>query len=70
MRGEQVECGSAQLKTVVDRLSELYTPEEARLWLHAGHPLLGGARPIDLVNADRTAEILAAIEAVDSGVYI
>jgi len=59
----------AQLRYVVDRLAEHYTPEEARLWLHAPHPMLDGARAIDLVRAGRTAEVLAVIDALDAGAY-
>ena len=59
----------AELRYVVDRLADFYTPEETRLWLHASHPMLGGARPIDLINGGRTAEVLAVIEALDSGAY-
>jgi uncharacterized protein (DUF2384 family) len=54
---------------VVDRLADFYTPEETRLWLHASHPMLGGARAIDLINSGRTQEVLAVIEALDSGAY-
>ena len=59
----------AELRYVVDRLADFYTPEETRLWLHASHPMLDGARPIDLINAGRTAEVLAVIEALESGAY-
>src|SRR5580704_13316836 len=40
----------AELRYVVDRLAEFYTPDEARLWLHTAHPLLQGKRAIDLIN--------------------
>ena len=59
----------AELRYVVDRLSDFYTPEETRLWLHASHPMLRGARPIDLINNGRTADVLAVIESLDSGAY-
>jgi uncharacterized protein (DUF2384 family) len=59
----------AELRYVVDRLADFYTPKETRLWLHARNPMLGGARPIDLVARRRTAAVLAVIEALDSGVY-
>ncbi len=59
----------AELRYVVDRLSDFYTPEETRLWLHARHPMLGNARAIDLINSGRTEEVLAVIEALDSGAY-
>src|SRR5947208_3147052 len=49
----------ADLRYVVDRLSDLYTPDETRLWLHSHHPMLNGERAIDLINSDRTEEVLA-----------
>jgi transcriptional regulator with XRE-family HTH domain len=60
----------AELRYVVDRLSDFYTPDETRLWLHAHHPLLKGERAIDLINEARTEEVLAVIERLDSGAYI
>jgi transcriptional regulator with XRE-family HTH domain len=57
------------LRYVVDRLSDYYTPEETRLWLHARHPQLDGERAIDLINQDRTKEVLAIIERLDAGAY-
>ena len=60
----------AELRYVVDRLSDFYTPDETRLWLHARHPLLNGERAIDLLNEGRTEEVLAVIERLDSGAYI
>jgi transcriptional regulator with XRE-family HTH domain len=60
----------ADLRYVVDRLSDFYTPDETRLWLHSRHQLLNGERAIDLINADRTEEVLAVIERLDAGAYI
>lgn len=59
----------AELRYVVDRLSDFYTPDETRLWLHTSHQMLGGERAIDLINAGRTEEVLAVIENVETGVY-
>lgn len=59
----------AELRYVVDRLSELYTPDETRLWLHARHPMLNGERAIDLINEGRTEAVLAIIDALDAGAY-
>jgi hypothetical protein len=59
----------AQLRYVVDRLAEFYAPDETRLWLHAAHPMLGGERAIDLINAGRTEDVLAVTEALDAGAY-
>src|SRR3954467_3569071 len=52
----------AELRYVVDRLAEFYSPEETRLWLHTSHPMLRGERAIDLINSGRTEEVLAVIE--------
>jgi uncharacterized protein (DUF2384 family) len=55
--------------TILDRLSDFYTPEEKRLWLHASHPMLDGERAINLINASRTQEVLAVIESLDTGAF-
>jgi transcriptional regulator with XRE-family HTH domain len=60
----------AELRYVVDRLSDFYTADETRLWLHSRHPLLNGERAIDLINSGRTEEVLAVIERLDSAAYI
>ena len=59
----------AELRYVVDRLADFYTPDESRLWLHARHPMLKNERAIDLIHGGRTEEVLAVIEALDSGAY-
>jgi transcriptional regulator with XRE-family HTH domain len=60
----------ADLRYVVDRLSDFYTPDEARIWLHARHALLKGERAIDLIMNDRTEDVLAVIERLEAGAYI
>lgn len=60
----------ADLRYVVDRLSDFYTGEETRLWLHSRHPLLNGERAIDLINADRTEQVLATIERLEAGAFV
>ena len=59
----------AELRYVVDRLGEFYTPDETRLWLHASHPMLKGERAIDLIYAGRTEDVLGVIESLDAGAY-
>lgn len=59
----------AELRYVVDRLADFYTPDETRIWLHTPHPMLNGARAIDRINEGRTEEVLAVIEALDAGAY-
>jgi transcriptional regulator with XRE-family HTH domain len=60
----------ADLRYVVERLSDFYTADEARLWLHAKHPLLNGERAIDLIAQDRTEEVLAVIDRLDDGAFL
>lgn len=60
----------ADLRYVVDRLSDFYAADEARLWLNARHPLLGNERAIDLIRARRTVEVLGVIERLSAGVYL
>ena len=60
----------AELRWVAERLSDFYTPEETRLWLHSAHPLMNGERAIDLINVGRTREVLEVIEQLDSGAYL
>ena len=60
----------ADLRYVVDRLSDFYTADETRLWLHSKHPLLNSERAIDLINQDRTQEVLAVIERLDAGAFV
>jgi transcriptional regulator with XRE-family HTH domain len=60
----------AELRYVVDRLSDFYTPDETRLWLHSRHPLLNGERAIDLIYNGRLEEVLAIIERLEAGAYV
>jgi transcriptional regulator with XRE-family HTH domain len=59
----------SDLRYVVDRLSEFYSPEETRIWLYSKHRLLNGERAIDLIHGGRTDEVLAVIESLDQGTY-
>jgi transcriptional regulator with XRE-family HTH domain len=59
----------SDLRYVVDRLAEFYSPEETRFWLYARHRLLNGERAIDLIHEGRTDEVLAVIESLDEGTY-
>jgi transcriptional regulator with XRE-family HTH domain len=59
----------SDLRYVVDRLAEFYSPDETRLWLYAKHRLLSGERAIDLIHDGRADEVLAVIESLDAGSY-
>jgi transcriptional regulator with XRE-family HTH domain len=60
----------SDLRYVVDRLSEFYTPEETRIWLYARNELLNGARAMDLIHEGRTEEVLLAIQGLADLTYI
>jgi hypothetical protein len=57
----------SDLRYVVDRLSEFYTPDEIRLWLYSKHRLLNDERAVDLINRGDAEKILAVIESLDKG---
>jgi transcriptional regulator with XRE-family HTH domain len=59
----------SDLKYVVDRLVEFYSPEETRIWLYAKHPLLDGQRAIDLIHEGEADKVLAVIESLEDGTY-
>lgn len=59
----------SDLRYVVDRLAEFYSPEETRIWLYSRHRLLGGSRPIELIHDGRAEDVLAVIESLDQATY-
>ena len=59
----------SDLRYVVDRLSEFYTPDEIRLWLYAEHRLLNGERAIDLIGRRDATGVLQAIGSLDEASY-
>jgi transcriptional regulator with XRE-family HTH domain len=59
----------SDLRYVVDRLSEFYSPDETRIWLYAKHRLLNGERAIDLINHGHADRVLEVIESLDEGSF-
>ena len=60
----------SDLRYIVDRLAEFYTPDEIRLWLYARNELLHGKTAMKLIHMRRTDEVLRAIERLDSLTYL
>ncbi|MCP4431254.1 MAG: helix-turn-helix transcriptional regulator [Gammaproteobacteria bacterium] len=60
----------SDLRYVVDRLAEFYTPDEIRMWLYSRNDLLNGETAMDLIHQERTDEVLMAIERLDSLTYL
>ncbi len=61
---------AADLHAVTTRLEEHYAPDEAKSWLRAAHPQLAGASAIDLIEQDRTAEVLRVIDRLEAGAFV
>lgn len=59
----------SDLRYVVDRLAEFYSPVETRIWLYSKHRLLDGERAIDLIHRGRTDEVLSVIDSLDQSTY-
>lgn len=58
------------LTWLAERLSEFYSPEEARLWLFTPHRLLGGDKPADRIQAGKLDDVLALIDQLKDGAYV
>ena len=59
----------SNLRYIVERLAEFYSPEDARIWLYSPHRLLNGDRAIDLIHDGRADEVLAVIESLAESTY-
>lgn len=46
------------------------SPEAARTWLRVSHPYVGGLTPVEVLRAGRPDRVEAALEALESGVFI
>ena len=60
----------ADLRYVVDRLADIYTPDETRIWLYSRKALLDGRQAIELIRQSRTEEVLAVIERLDAAAFL
>lgn len=56
----------SDLRYVVEKLSEFYTPEEVRAWIYSRNDLLEGRRAIELIHENRTEAVLDAIDQLSS----
>lgn len=57
------------LELAMSSLLRLYSSEAAELWLQGFNPHLGGLRPIDVIRAGRSRELLDAIAQERAGSY-
>jgi uncharacterized protein (DUF2384 family) len=66
----EAERALLDLEYVVDLLADLYQPDEARIWLLSRQRLLNDARPVDLIKAGRTEEVIQMIRQLLEGVHV
>ena len=57
------------LHDVLTRILRTYNPEAAAMWLVGSEPLLGGARPIDVLTTEGAAPVIRAIDGIMQGAY-
>lgn len=58
-----------RLEWLVTELSDLYSPDEAKLWLFSPHRLLAGDRPADRIQQGKIEDVLTIIDQLKSGAY-
>lgn len=57
------------LHDVLTRILRVYPPEAASLWISGSEPLLGGARPIDVLVTEGASAVIRAIDGIMQGAY-
>jgi uncharacterized protein (DUF2384 family) len=57
------------LHDVLTRILRVYGRDAAAMWLVGSEPLLGGARPIDILVLEGAAPVIRAIDGISAGAY-
>lgn len=57
------------LNEVITRALRQFKPSLATIWLLSSEPLLGGARPIDVLAAEGSAPVIRALEGIAQGAF-
>jgi uncharacterized protein (DUF2384 family) len=57
------------LHDVLTRILRVYGRQAAAMWLVGSEPLLGGARPIDVLVLEGAAPVIRAIDGIAEGAY-
>ena len=60
---------SSILHDILTRILRVYGHEVAAMWLIGSEPLLGGARPIDVLVTEGAAPVIRAIDGIAAGAY-
>lgn len=59
-----------ELEYIVDQLSELYEPDDARIWMFSPQKLLGGEKPAELIRGGRIDEVLRLVNQLRDSSYL
>lgn len=59
-----------ELEFIIDKLSDIYEPRDARLWIFARQRLLEDRVPAELIQQGKTDEVLAVVNQLRDGVFI
>lgn len=59
-----------QLEFIIDQLSDIYEPQEARLWLYSPQRLLHNQSPAELIQEGRPQEVIAVVNQLRDSVHI
>ena len=59
-----------ELEYIVDMLSDIYEPNEARQWIFSPQKLLAGISPAELIGSGRIDEVLRFVNQLRDGVYL
>ncbi len=57
------------LHDVLVRILRVYSRQAAAMWLVGSEPLLGGARPIDVLSMEGASPVIRAIDGIAQGAY-
>ena len=57
------------LHDILTRILRVYPREAAAMWLVGSEPLLGGARPIDVLVVEGAAPVIRAIDGIAQGAF-
>lgn len=66
----QTERHLMELSFIIEQLADFYEPLEARQWILSRQKLMGGEVPAEMIQANRVADVLAAINQLRDGTYL
>jgi uncharacterized protein (DUF2384 family) len=67
--GQEMGRRIVDLHDVLTRIVRVYGTEAAAMWLVGSEPLLGGARPIDVLVTEGAAPVVRAIDGIAAGAF-